>query len=346
MQTVHQQALGPVMLNVEGLSLCEEDKTLLRHPAVGGLILFTRNFESRQQLTELVESIRSVRPGILIAVDQEGGRVQRLNNDGFTRLPPMQSLRKAYREDAEASLVAAQDLGCLMASEVLALGIDISFAPVLDVDDNFSSIIGDRSFSDQSDEVSALAGAFMQGMNLAGMATTGKHFPGHGAVREDSHLTLPVDPRPFAEVAKRDLAPFKTLLPQLDAVMPAHIIFSAVDPQPVGFSRYWLQDCLRQEMGFDGVIFSDDLSMEGAAEAGSYPERAAAALSAGCDMVLVCNERAAAISVCDSLVDYQVSAKSRERLASMSARRQHQWSSLAGDSQWQKGQLAAEKLLA
>ncbi|MBB6521729.1 beta-N-acetylhexosaminidase [Pseudoteredinibacter isoporae] len=336
---------GPLMMDVAGLELTQEDVHFLQKPCVGGLILFKRNYADRAQLCRLVESIREQRPDIIIAVDQEGGRVQRLQEDGFNRLPPMQRLRDRARSSDNIEQEAEQ-LAYLMASEVMACGIDISFAPVLDVDDCFSSIIGDRSFSDKPDEVTRLAGAFMRGMSAAGMATTGKHFPGHGAVQEDSHLTLPVDDRPWADIAERDLAPFKLLLNQLDAVMPAHIIFSQIDDQPVGFSKHWLQQRLRKDLGFDGVIFSDDLSMEGAVQAGSYAERAEAALDAGCDMVLVCNNREGALEVAQSLENYEFSPKSRERLSRMLARRQWQWSDLQGDKQWQAGVKVAEEMLA
>ncbi|MCV6624705.1 MAG: beta-N-acetylhexosaminidase [Cellvibrionaceae bacterium] len=335
--------LGPLMLDIDGLQLTEADRQLLQQPAVGGLILFARNFASRPQLLDLVAQIRAARPGILIAVDQEGGRVQRFKADGFTRLPPMQRLRDSYRADSAQGRAQAQDLGFLMASEILACGIDISFAPVLDVDEDFSSIIGDRAFSDDSAEVIELAGAFMAGMHSAGMATTGKHFPGHGGVREDSHLTLPVDSRSWAEIEARDMATFKALLPQLDALMPAHIIFPAVDSEPVGFSSHWLQQRLRQQLNYDGVLFSDDLSMEGAVQAGSYPQRAVAALSAGCDMVLVCNNREGAEQVCAALADWNFSEHSRRRLQTMLARRQAAWQSLATEPRWQRAQsLAAE----
>lgn len=334
------------MMDVEGLSLSQDDRDFLERPCVGGLILFKRNYDTRRQLCELVQSIRAIRPDIIIAVDQEGGRVQRLQEDGFSRLPAMQSLRKHGQASPGSIERDAVQLGYLMASEVLACGIDISFAPVLDVDESFSSIIGDRSFSDDPGEVIRLAGAFMQGMSEAGMATTGKHFPGHGAVQEDSHLTLPVDDRSWEQIAERDLAPFKALLGQLDAVMPAHIIFSQVDSKAVGFSSLWLKSKLRQDLGFDGVIFSDDLSMEGAVSAGSYAERTQAALEAGCDMVLVCNNRAGALEAAEFLENFEFCTQSQRRLQSMLARRSWQWDDLAGDESWQAGAKVAQQLLA
>lgn len=339
-------SLGPVMLDVEGTTLNDQDRTLLADPFVGGLIIFARNFENRQQLKSLVQEIRAVRPDIIIAVDQEGGRVQRFKGDGFTRLPPMQSLRAAYRDNPVDTLHLAQNMGWLLAAEVLACDVDISFAPVLDVDYDFSSIIGDRAFSDQPDEVVALAGALMTGMHQAGMATTGKHFPGHGAVIEDSHLTLPVDTRSWDEINERDLLPFSKLKAQLDAVMPAHIVFEQVDAAPVGFSSYWLKTILRTKLGFDGVIFSDDLTMAGAAEQGSYPERAAAALAAGCDMVLVCNNREGAIEVLNSLAGYGYSEDSARRLQSMRARKVWQWQAVREDEQWDIASQQVAKLLA
>ncbi|WP_299974921.1 beta-N-acetylhexosaminidase [uncultured Pseudoteredinibacter sp.] len=334
------------MIDVDGLELSKEDEQLLQQPCVGGLIIFQRNFSSRLQLCELVKSIRAIRRDIIIAVDQEGGRVQRLKDDGFQRLPAMQKIKEYQQASEAASELDIEQLGFLMASEVLACGIDISFAPVLDVDESFSSIIGDRSFSDDPREVVRLGAAFMRGMSAAGMATTGKHFPGHGAVQEDSHLTLPIDKRSWAEVEQRDLLPFAELLPQLDALMPAHIIFSQIDEQPVGFSDYWLQTVLRKKMTYNGVIFSDDLSMEGAVQAGSYAERAKLALYAGCDMVLVCNNRQGALEVADALQDYQMAPESQERLLTMLARRKWSWGDLASDSSWQAGKAYAERLLA
>lgn len=338
-------ALGPLMVDVEGLTLSPEDRQLLQQPLVGGVIIFKRNYQSRQQLVTLIEQIRECQPGVLIAVDQEGGRVQRLQDDGFTRIPPMQKLGDQYQQEPDNALVWAKQLGWLMASEVLCLGIDFSFAPVLDVDFDLSSIIGDRSFSKQTEVVVAVAAEFMAGMHEAGMATTGKHYPGHGAVVEDSHLTLPVDSRAWAEIEARDLKPFVELQGQLDAVMPAHIIFDQVDPSPVGFSKLWLQTILRQQQSFDGVIFSDDLSMEGAVVAGGYVDRAKVALAAGCDMVLVCNNRRGAIEVLDYLikVDYS-NGESQQRLAQMAAKARPQWHNLQQSQRWVDAKNVAEQL--
>ncbi|MGB2248932.1 MAG: beta-N-acetylhexosaminidase [Alcanivorax sediminis] len=279
-----------LMLDLEGLTVADSEKELLSHPGAGGLILFARNYESREQLRELIRQIRAVRPELLIAVDQEGGRVQRFREE-FVRLPPMAALGRRYDQDPAAGVREARLLGELMASELTELDIDISFAPVLDLDYGNSTVIGDRSFHGDADAMILLAGSFIDGMHAAGMAATGKHFPGHGHVVADSHLELPVDPRPLADIEAADMRPFAALAPRLDGIMPAHVIYSAVENQTAGFSRYWLQTQLRQKLGFRGVIFSDDMSMAGAQCAGGYPERAEAALKAGCDMVLACNNR-------------------------------------------------------
>ena len=289
-----------LMLDLEGLQVSDVEKDLLSHPGTGGLILFTRNYQDRQQLAELVRQIRAVRPEILIAVDQEGGRVQRFR-DGFVRLPPMAALGRRYDQTPQLAMAEASLVGELMASELTELDIDLSFAPVLDLDYGTSTVIGDRSFHGDADAMIALAGAFIDGMSAAGMAATGKHFPGHGHVVADSHLELPVDPRPLAEIEAADLRPFVALAQKLDGIMPAHVIYSAVENQTAGFSRYWLQTRLREQMGFRGVIFSDDLSMAGAHGVGGYAERARAALEAGCDMVLACNNRTGAEQVLDFL---------------------------------------------
>ena len=276
------------MLDVDGLSLTTDECALLAEPEVGGIILFSRNYSDRNQLMELVAQIRSCAPEILIAVDQEGGRVQRFR-EGFTRLPPLQKIGQMARKYPDQAQDIPFSLGWLMASEILCCGIDISFAPVLDLDSDHCKVIADRSFSPDPGICQALAKAYIDGMNAAGMAATAKHFPGHGAVREDSHLELPVDHRSFDQVLAADLKPFIALANDYQAVMPGHLLFPKIDDQPVGFSEFWLQKILRTQLQFEGVIFSDDLSMEGAADSGSYSRRAELALSAGCDMVLACN---------------------------------------------------------
>ncbi len=286
--TEHLSSLGPCIIDIQGTTLTASEQALIAQNAVGGVILFTRNFESYTQLRQLVADLRGINSRLVIAVDHEGGRVQRFKT-GFTRIPAMQNFLPLYQQEPEAALQLLTDVGWLMAAELLKVGIDISYAPVLDADQNLSDIIGNRAFSPHPEDITHMAGAFMQGMHEAGMATTGKHFPGHGSVVEDSHITLPIDPRDFTRIEQHDLIPFSMLLHECNALMPAHIIFSQVDSQPVGFSRIWLHDILREKMGYKGVIFSDDLSMQGAAGVGSYTQRAQAAMQAGCDAVIVCN---------------------------------------------------------
>lgn len=278
------------MLDVTGHWLTPEDRQLLRQPEVGGLILFARNTESPAQVRELVRSIRALRPDMLIAIDQEGGRVQRLRRD-VLRLPALGRIAGCEGQDqAQLALSAAW----LMATEMLACGIDISFAPVLDLDYGRSQVIGDRSLGGDPQRVCELGRAYIEGLHQAGMAATGKHFPGHGWAEADSHFDLPVDERTEAQIRQSDLQPFAALAPLLDGIMPAHVVYPAVDSLPAGFSRRWLQDILRTELGFNGVIFSDDLSMAGAHAVGDMTQRVDAALASGGDMLLVCNDRAAA----------------------------------------------------
>ena len=279
---------GSLMLDIAGTWLTAEDRQLLRQPEVGGLILFARNIENLLQVQELCRAIRAVRPDLLLAVDQEGGRVQRLRRD-FVRLPAMREF--ASRPNAQE---LAEICGWVMATEVLAVGLDFSFAPVLDLDYQRSAVVGSRAFEGDPQRASELAGAFIRGMHSAGMAATGKHFPGHGWAEADSHVAIPVDERGLDELRGRDLVPFRKLAAELDAVMPAHVIYPQIDDRPAGFSRRWLQDVLRDELGFRGLIFSDDLSMAGAHVAGDAASRIEAALTAGCDMGLVCNDRGAA----------------------------------------------------
>lgn len=283
-------ALGPVMIDIAGTELTELDRERLTHPLVGGIILFTRNYVSREQLTALCSEIHALRePRLLIAVDHEGGRVQRFRS-GFTRLPAMRKLGELYATDAAAGLAAARSTGEVLAAELLACGVDFSFTPVLDLDYGQSSVIGDRSFGRDPAVVAALANALIAGLHAAGMKSCGKHFPGHGHVAADSHVAIPVDERSLDQL-QEDIAAFR--LGNVDAVMPAHVIYPAVDARPAGFSPVW-HKMLREDLGFDGVVFSDDLSMEGASVAGGILDRARAAWEAGCDMLLVCNAPAAA----------------------------------------------------
>jgi len=282
---------GPVVVDVAGHKLTKEEKERLRHPLVGGVILFARNFESREQLCTLTRKIHEARKEpLLIAVDHEGGRVQRFREDGFTVLPPMQALGRAWDADPLAAMRMAGEAGYVLAAELRACGVDMSFAPVLDLDYGVSKVIGTRAFHRDPRVVAMLARAVAQGLAQAGMAACGKHFPGHGFVGADSHHEIPVDPRSLERVIKDDAAPYGWLGDGvLQAVMPAHVIYPKVDARPAGFSRRWVQDILRGRLGYDGVVFSDDLTMEGAAVAGDIVARAYAALGAGCDMVLVCN---------------------------------------------------------
>ena len=282
------QPLGPVMLDVVGKSLSDDDLRRLHHPLTGGVILFARNYESRAQVTALCAAVHHARPGILIAVDHEGGRVQRFRSDGFTRLPAMRALGQLWDRDVLQSCKVATALGYVLAAELRACGVDLSFTPVLDLDYGPSEVIGDRAFHRDPRVVTMLAKSINHGLLQAGMANCGKHFPGHGFVAADSHIAIPVDERDPKDILKEDAAPYGWLGMSLSAVMPAHVIYPFFDSQPAGFSRKWLS-LLRDELGFEGVIFSDDLSMEGASVAGNVVQGAHAALSAGCDMVLVCN---------------------------------------------------------
>ena len=282
--------LGPVMLDVAGLALEADDRRRLLHPSCGGVILFSRNFESPAQLAALVASIQALRtPTLPVGVDHEGGRVQRFRT-GFTAIPSMGSIGARWTDDPAAACRRAELAGHVMAAELRACGVDFTFAPVLDLALGRSGVIGDRAFHADPAAVTALGRALVRGLRRAGMASVGKHFPGHGYAEADSHVDVPVDPRPLEDILAADALPYARLAPgDLAAVMPAHVIYSAVDPLPAGFSRHWLQEVLRRRLGFDGAILSDDLSMEGARVAGGVCERAHAALSAGCDLVLVCN---------------------------------------------------------
>lgn len=302
---------APVVLDIEGLTLSADDRRRLAHPLTGGLILFARNWRDRTQLTSLCAEIKSIRPDVLICVDHEGGRVQRFKTDGFTHVPAMRRLGEMWMNDgkggegagAMAATDAATACGYVLASELRACGVDLTFTPVLDLDWGESGVIGDRAFHSDPKVVSVLAKSVMHGLLLAGMANCGKHFPGHGFVKADSHVDVPVDKRSLKAILKDDAKPYEWMSTSLTSVMPAHVIYPKVDSQPAGFSRVWLQDILRAKMGFTGVIFSDDLSMEGASVAGSYTQGGIAALNAGCDMVLLCNQSLNGGSAVDALLD-------------------------------------------
>lgn len=296
------EMIGPVILDLIGTELNVEERDLLTHPLVGGVILFTRNYSTPHELAKLCQEIRAVRKTpLLIVVDQEGGRVQRFCKE-FTRLPSMGFIGRVYEHSKQNALKFAELCGWLMATEILACGMDLSFAPVLDLNKMKNEAVGDRAFHHEPIKVIDLAKALMRGMNTAGMVATGKHFPGHGSVAMDSHLDTPIDTRTFEEIATDDLLPFQELIYSgLSAMMPAHIIFPKADQNPVGFSSYWLQDVLRKRCCFTGTIFSDDLNMKGAAFAGEHAERAHKALMAGCDMILICNNRIGAIKILDHL---------------------------------------------
>lgn len=308
--------IGALMLDIAGTELTQEDIELLQAPQVGGMILFGRNIESPEQVRALTDHMRQVRPDILIAVDQEGGRVQRLKN-GFTLLPAMGRFGELYLTEPEKAAELAEQCGWLMAAEVLAAGIDFSFAPVLDLND-VSDVIGDRSFAKNMQDIIPLASAFLKGMKRAGMASTGKHFPGHGSVKADSHVAAAVDSRPYDKIYQKDMQSFIQLMPQLDALMPAHVIYDQVDPNPAGFSAHWIQNILRQELKFDGVLFSDDLSMQAACVAGGADARIQAALNAGCDMGLVCNSRESACAALACIADFPM--PNQQRLERMRGR--------------------------
>ena len=282
---------GPVMVDVQGTELTDHERQRLRHPSVGGVILFARNFQSRVQLTELCRAIHAERDEpLLIAVDHEGGRVQRFRDDGFTPLPAMSVFGQIWMDDSLAAMRLATETGYVLGAELRACGVDLSFTPVLDLDYGVSSVIGNRAFHREPQVVAMLARALIQGLMLAGMAACGKHFPGHGYVQGDSHHEIPVDDRTLEQIMQEDAAPYGWLGDMvLPSVMPAHVIYPSVDSRPAGFSSVWVQTILRESFNYDGVVFSDDLTMEGATVAGDILARAQAALAAGCDMVLVCN---------------------------------------------------------
>jgi len=312
--------LGPLMVDIAGTSLTAEDREVLSHPLIGSVILFTRNYRDRSQLAALTAAIRALRtPNLLIAVDHEGGRVQRFR-EGFTRLPALRALGRRFSEDRRAALALAQTAAWLMAAELRAVGVDFSFAPCVDLDYGVSEIIGDRAFHADAEVVAALAVAYIGGMREAGMAATAKHFPGHGAVIADSHVALPVDRRDFAGM-EADLRPYRLLIANhLAAIMAAHVVFPAVDELPASLSHRWIAGILRGELQFHGCVFADDLTMGGAAAFGDVATRARLAFAAGCDVLPICNDRAAVVAVLDGFKPTALNPASQARLVRMRAR--------------------------
>jgi beta-N-acetylhexosaminidase len=298
---------APLVLDIAGTSLTAADRRRLAHPLTGGMILFGRNWQDRARLADLCAEMKSIRGDLLICVDHEGGRVQRFRTDGFTHLPPMRAFGELWMRDAMAATNAASATGYVLAAELRACGVDFSFTPVLDLDWGESGVIGDRSFHRDSRVAALLAKSLMHGLLLAGMANCGKHFPGHGFVKADSHTEIPVDRRSLKAILADDAAPYQWLNTTLTSVMPAHVIYPKVDPRPAGFSSRWLNDILRAQLGFGGAIFSDDLSMAGArvidGREVSYTEAGVAALNAGCDMVLLCNQSEGEGEAVDELLD-------------------------------------------
>ncbi len=337
--------LGPLMVDVASQQLGAEDREVLAHPLVGSVLLFTRNYADPKQLQQLTSQIRALRsPPLLIAVDQEGGRVQRFR-DGFTLLPAVRRIGHLYDQDHEAGLELARRHGWLMAAELLASGVDFSFAPCVDLDYGLSEIIGDRAFHQRAAVVAQLAIAYMHGMRAAGMAATAKHFPGHGAVVADSHLALPVDRRELADLSE-ELTPYRRLIDNgLPAVMVAHIQFPQVDPQPASFSRRWVSGVLRGELGFQGAVFADDLSMAGAASVGDITRRAEHALEAGCDVLPVCNDRPAVRLLLGKL-RRQPDAATGMRLVRMRGRHGLDRARLMASAQWQECRATVESSMA
>ena len=349
---------GPITLDVVGQELNAEDRRRILHPLTGGVILFGRNFKDRKQLNKLTADIKKLRPDVLISIDHEGGRVQRCRTDGFTHLPAMSKLGELWlaknksshaAESAALAMAAATACGYFLAAELRACGVDFSFTPVLDLDFGRSGVIGDRSFSRDPQIVFALAKSLNEGLRLAGMANCGKHFPGHGWAEADSHVAIPVDERSLQEILNDDAKPYEWLDLSLAAVMPAHVIYPKVDQNPAGFSKIWLHSVLRQELGFEGVIFSDDLSMEGASVAGSVVKGAEMALDAGCDAVLICNRPDLADQLLSKLkVSKTKQAESAVRLNKlMPSNPAPSWAELQNEAQYQhaKGLLQQLKLI-
>ncbi|WP_176053930.1 beta-N-acetylhexosaminidase [Paraburkholderia caribensis] len=329
---------GPVMLDVVGKTLNADDERRLAHPMTGGVILFARHFESRAQLVALTDAIRNIRDDLLIAVDHEGGRVQRFRTDGFTVLPAMGKLGALWDDDVLRATKVTTAVGYVLASELRACGIDMSFTPVLDLNYGHSQVIGDRAFHRDPRVVTMLAKSLNHGLALAGMANCGKHFPGHGFASADSHVTVPVDERTLDEILGEDVTPYDWLGLSLASVLPGHVIYPKVDSKPAGFSRVWIQDILRTRLGFEGAIFSDDLSMEAARQGGTLTQAATAALEAGVDMVLICNQPDEAGKVLDAL-SFMPSEESRQRLERMRPRGDAlSWTELLDEPQYRQAQ--------
>lgn len=332
-------ALGSCMIDLQGPQLTPEERELLGHPQLGGIILFSRNYQDPTQLKALLDEIRQAsHTHLLVAVDHEGGRVQRFR-EGFTRLPAARQLGKHYQQDPHKTLALAEEAGWLMAAELRAIDIDFSFAPVLDLDYGSSEVIGDRSFHRDPQIVAELAVAYSHGMQRAGMAAVCKHFPGHGAVSADSHTAIPIDTRPLSEIMVNDIKPFTQLIANnIAGIMPAHIVYPQVDSNPPCFSTIWLQQLLRQQLNFSGAIFSDDLSMVGASAMGDIHTRAERALHAGCDMILVCNDRENALATLNSLEHqgYNPSAITKQRLRKFIGQGTLQTDELLKSSAWQQ----------
>ncbi|MBT3196426.1 MAG: beta-N-acetylhexosaminidase [Gammaproteobacteria bacterium] len=337
--------LGPLMLDLDGVELSTTERELLADPRVGGVILFSRNYHSPEQLTRLCEEIHAIRsPQLLIAVDQEGGRVQRFR-EGFTELPAMARFGELFDHAPKQVHRETESSGWLMAVELLSCGVDFSFSPVLDLSHGVSGVIGNRAFHRKPEVVSMLAQSWMRGMHQAGMGAVGKHFPGHGGVTADSHVDVPVDERPYADLQIDDLVPFERMISYgLEGIMPAHVYYRAIDPDyPAGFSRFWLQEVLRGRLGFNGTIFSDDLTMVGAGKVGGVQQRAEAALEAGCDMVLVCNHREQAIEVLDALPNH-ANPLGTARLMRLHGRPTMDRATLMQSQQWQQAVERVQRL--
>ena len=338
-------SLGSLMVGIAGIELDQVEREVLRHPCVGGVILFSRNYRCREQLRALCDAIHDLRqPPLLIAVDHEGGRVQRFR-DGFSTLPAAAQYGMLYDRNPGLACRAARAGGWVMAADLRAGGVDFSFAPVLDLDRGASAVIGDRAFHHDPDAVTTLARAFLAGMRDAGVGGVGKHFPGHGSVAADSHRTLPVDHRSYEDLRLADLVPFERLVASdLAGVMSAHVVFECLDTRPAGFSRRWIRDVLRGELGFQGIVFSDDLDMAAAAAGGDHVERARAALDAGCDMVLVCNDWPAAVAVVDGLQTGPDPVRIA-RMARMHGRRMTSFEQLASDAAYRSAVAEIAKLV-